>query len=198
MTEPYLLLGVDSEQLHWGDDEDVEETGLSTPFEPTIEEDQVAEAEHGPPDPPAQASRKAKRSSYQRLSSLSDEAHRSIASLDLSQERNGTDSNRSSVTIKGPQVNGTSATNTWTETDFDNALKKFAAQRDSFLVDLDLTAGAIVPNRPRPRPKTQRITSEDTVGTRSGIGSIRRRLSTRTLNVAKRQSSVKRQCEYRI
>ncbi|KAG8527974.1 uncharacterized protein KY384_006890 [Bacidia gigantensis] len=196
LADWFFICGVDSEQLHWGDDDDTDENGLSTPFEPTIEEDKIAEAEHAPPDPPVQSPRKTKRSSYQRLSNLSDEARLSIASLTLSGDKKGTDSNRSSVTIKGPQVNGTNATNTWTETDFENALKKFAAQRDSFLVDLDLTAGAVVPSRPKPRPKTQRIITEDAPGTRSGIGSIRRRLSTRTLNSAKRQTSVKRQSSH--
>lgn len=189
-----LDLGVDSEQLQWTNEEEIIDQGPLSPVEQTIEEDKIAE-DDGRPDVPEQTPRKAKRSSYQRLSKLSDEARLSISSLSLSPEKNGTDSNRSSVTIKGPQVNGTNQTLTWNETDFENALKKFAAQRDSFLTDLDLTAGAIVPSRPKPRPKTQRIVNEEVPGTRSGIGSIRRRLSTRNLNSAKRQSSVKRQCK---
>ena len=161
--------------------------------EPTIEEDKIAEAEDGPLDVPTQTPRKAKRSSYQRLSNLSDEARMSISSLSISQEVKGTDSNRSSVTIKGIQVNGTGAGGL-NDTDFEHALKKFASQRESFLCDLTLSAGAVVPNRPKPRPKTQRVVSEDAQGPKSGIGSIRRRLSSRNLNSAKRQSSVKRQC----
>lgn len=187
------VIGVDSEQLQWANEEEVVDQAPLSPVEQTIEEDKIAEAE-GHANVPEQTPRKAKRSSYQRLSKLSDEARLSISSLSLSPEKKGTDSNRSSVTIRGPQVNGTNATLTWNETDFENALKKFAAQRDSFLTDLDLTAGAIVPSRPKPRPKTQRIVNEEVPGTRSGIGSIRRRLSTRNMNSAKRQSSVKRQC----
>lgn len=185
---------MDSEQLHWGDGEDDAENGPPAPIEPTIEEDQVAEAENGIPDIPVQTPRKAKRSSYQRLSSLSDEARLSISSLSLATDKKGTDSNRSSITIKGMQVNSTNG-GPMTDVDFESALKKFASQRDSFLADMDLTAGAIVPSRTKPRPKTQRINNEDVPGTRSGIGSIRRRISTRNMNSAKRQSSVKRQCE---
>ena len=154
----------------------------------------MAEAEHRVPDLPPQTPRKAKRNSYQRLSNLSDEARLSISSLSLSQEKKGSDSNRSSATIKAIQVNSTNG-GQLNELDFENALRKFASQRESFLADLDITAGAIVPNRPKPRPKTQKIV-DDAPSMRSGIGSIRRRLSTRNMNSAKRQSSVRRQCEF--
>ena len=153
----------------------------------------MAEAEHGIPDLLPQTPRKTKRNSYQRLSNLSDEARLSISSLSLAQEKKGSDSNRSSATIKGMQVSSTSG-GPLNEMDFENALRKFASQRESFLADLDITAGAIVPSRPKPRPKTQRIV-EDAPGVRSGIGSIRRRLSARNMNSAKRQSSVRRQCK---
>lgn len=80
--------------------------------------------------------------------------------------------------------------------DFEHALQKFAAQRDSFLSDLTLTAGAVIPNRPKPRPKTQKIINEEVTGLKSGVGSIRRRISFRDMNSVKRQSSVNRQCGY--
>jgi len=79
--------------------------------------------------------------------------------------------------------------------DFDKALRKFASERDSFLSDLTLSAGVVVPNRPRPRPKTQRIVNEDAGGLKSGVGSIRRRISFRDMNSMKRQSSVNRNCK---
>lgn len=183
------LIGVDSEQLRWGKDED---NTPSAPVEPTIEEDKAAEAEDGTPDPPVSTPIKAKRSSYQRLSNLSDEARLSISSLSYSPDKKGTESNRSSVTIKGIQVNSTGGLS---DMDFENALKKFTSQRDSFLSDLTLSAGAVVPNRPKPRPKTQRITDEDNERVKSGAGSIRRRMSFRDMNSMKRQSTVKRQCE---
>lgn len=134
-----------------------------------------------------------KRNSYQRLSKLSDEARLSISSFSPSPEKNGTDSNRSSTTIRAVQVNSTSGLN---DVDFDNALRKFASERDSFLSDLSLSAGAVVPSRLKPRAKTQRIVGEDVgAGLKSGVGSIRRRISFRDMNSMKRQSSVNRQCK---
>lgn len=162
------------------------------PVGPTIEEDKLAEAEDSLSNPPS--SRNVKRSSYQRLSKLSDEARLSISSFSPSPEKNGTDSNRSSTTIRAVQVNSTSGLN---DVDFDKALRKFASERDSFLSDLSLSAGAVVPSRLKPRPKTQRIVGEDVggAGLKSGVGSIRRRISFRDMNSMKRQSSVNRQCE---
>ena len=189
---PNSLTGVDSCQLRWRKDEEPTDLAPTVPVEPTIEEDSVAEAEGDSPDLRDPTSRKTKRNSYQRLSTLSDEARLSITSLSLSHERKGTDSNRSSTTIKAPQINGNGRL--LNDTDFENALKKFASQRDSFLSDLTLSAGAVVPNRPKARPKTQKIVSEDGGGLKSGVGSIRRRISFRDMNSMKRQSSVKRQC----
>ena len=184
--------GVDSHQLRWGKDEDSPDLAPTAPVEPTIEEDKAAEDEGDSPDLQGAPPKKAKRNSYQRLSSLSDEARLSITSLSLSPERKGTDSNRSSTTIKGIQINGNGRL--LSDTDFENALKKFASQRDSFLSDLTLSAGAVVPNRPKARPKTQKIVNEDAASRQSGVGSIRRRISFRDMNSMKRQSSVKRQC----
>ena len=186
------LTGVDSYQLRWRKDEDPTDLAPTAPVEPTIEEDKAAEAEADSPDLKGATPKKAKRNSYQRLSNLSDEARLSITSLSLSPERKGTESNRSSTTIKGPQINGNGRL--LSDTDFENALKKFASQRDSFLSDLTLSAGAVVPNRPKARPKTQKIISEDAANLKSGVGSIRRRISFRDMNSMKRQSSVKRQC----
>ena len=183
--------GVDREQLQWGRDEEITTALSPVPVEPTIEEDKAAEAEDVVQETPVATPRKAKRSSYQRLSNLSDEARLSISSLSLSPEKKGTESNRSSTTIKAIQINGIGGG--LNDADFEHALKKFAIQRDSFLSDLTLSAGAVVPNRPKPRPKTQRIVNEDIAGLKSGVGSIRRRISFRDMNSAKRQSSVKRQ-----
>lgn len=137
--------------------------------------------------------RHSKRSSYHRLSRLSDDARLSIQSISLTSDKKGTDSNRSSATIKGIQINGTAGLS---DVDFEKALRKFASERDSFLSDLSLSAGAVVPNRPKPRPKTQRITNEDTAGLKSGVGSVRRRISFRDMSSMKRQPSVARQCGY--
>ena len=189
---PNSSTGVDSCQLRWRKDEEPTDLAPTVPVEPTIEEERAAEAEGDSPDLRDSTPRKTKRNSYHRLSTLSDEARLSITSLSLSSERKGTDSNRSSTTIKAPQINGNGRL--LNDTDFENALKKFASQRDSFLSDLTLSAGAVVPNRPKARPKTQKIVSEDGGGLKSGVGSIRRRISFRDMNSMKRQSSVKRQC----
>ena len=165
-------------------------------FEPTIEEDRAAEAEGAPPDTPVKTPRKAKRNSYQRLSNLSDEARLSISTLSIATERKGTDSNRSSATIKASQVNGGGFGGGMNDTDFEHALRKFTSQRDSFLADLTLSAGAVMPNRPKARPKTQKIVNEDEQKLKSGLGSLRRRISMRDMNSTKRQSSVKRQCKF--
>lgn len=189
--------GVDSEQLRWAKEEETTETNPLAPVEQTIEEDKAAEAEDNAQEIPAPTPRKAKRGSYQRLSNLSDEARLSISSLSFSSDKKGgADSNRSSTTIKGIQINGTSNGGGLNDNEFENALKKFASQRDSFLTDMTLSAGAVLPNRPKPRPKTQKIVNEDVAGLKPGVGSIRRRISFRDMNSMKRQSSVKRQRTY--
>lgn len=190
-----IITGVDSQQLRWAKDDDIIDTNPPAPFEQTIEEEKAAEAEHDDQHLPVATTRRTKRNSYQRLSNLSDEARLSISSLTFSPDKKGgTESNRSSATIKAIQVNGTGIGGGLSDYDFENALKKFASQRDSFLSDLTLSAGAVLPNRPKPRPKTQKIVNEDATGLKSGVGSIRRRISFRDMNSMKRQSSVKRQC----
>ena len=193
---PNSITGIDSYQLRWGKDEEPPDLAPTVPIEPTIEEDRAAEAEGDSQDLKGAMPKRTNRNSYQRLSNLSDEARLSITSLSLSPERKGgADSNRSSTTIKGSQINGNGRLlSVLSDTDFENALKKFASQRDSFLSDLTLSAGAVVPNRPKARPKTQKIINEDAAGLKSGVGSIRRRISFRDMNSMKRQSSVKRQC----
>ena len=185
---------MDSEQLNWGEDADTAtKAAPSTPVEPTIKEDKLAEAEEVAPLSSPTTPRHSKRSSYHRLSRLSDDARLSIQSISLTPDKKGTDSNRSSATIKGIQINGTAGLS---DVDFERALRKFASERDSFLSDLSLSAGAVVPNRPKSRPKTQRITNEDTAGLKSGAGSVRRRISFRDMSSMKRQPSVARQCRY--
>ncbi|KAL8847746.1 MAG: hypothetical protein Q9221_007234, partial [Calogaya cf. arnoldii] len=190
---------VDSEQLTWSsnnnnnDDENVHDAP-QPPVEQTIEEERTSEAdEYDNPEPTPRIHRHSKRNSYHRLSRLSDEARLSIASVSLSPDPKGTDSNRSSTTIKGIQIN---ATGNLSDADFDKALRKFATERDSFLTDLTLSAGAVIPNRPKARPKTQRIVNEDNAAIKSGVGSIRRRISFRDMSSGKRQSSVNRQCTF--
>ncbi|KAL8673041.1 MAG: hypothetical protein Q9168_002533 [Polycauliona sp. 1 TL-2023] len=160
--------GVDSEQLRWGNSNTEEngQDGPQPPVEQTIEEERASEADqYDDPEFTPRTPRHSKRNSYQRLSRLSDEARLSLASISLSPDPKGTDSNRSSTTIKGFQVNGTGTLN---DVDFDRALRKFANERESFLTDLTLSAGAVVPNRPKARPKTHRVVNDDNAALKSG------------------------------
>ncbi|KAL3480005.1 AEX-3 domain-containing protein [Aspergillus californicus] len=169
----------------------------------TIEEDADAEEDHNPRSDgllSRNSSVIGPRSSYQRLSYRSTD---SDPNANATGNGNGTNSNRSSMTIKGgpPQSPRTSAFLGLDDFDFDQALIKFASERDSFLSDLSLSAGAITPAaRPRSRLRTQKIVSEESQPSgllRSGIGSVRRHMSFRDMNSMKRQPSVARQASIR-
>ncbi|CBF77709.1 hypothetical protein AN4349.2 [Aspergillus nidulans FGSC A4] len=141
------------------------------------------------------------RGSFQRLSFRSEDADQNANG-----NANGTHSNRSSMTIKGGG-NGSAASPRASqflgleEFDFDKALVKFASERETFLSDLSLSAGAITPaSRPRSRLRTQKIVSEEPQQSgllRSSIGSVRRHMSFRDMNSMKRQPSVARQASIR-
>lgn len=130
-----------------------------------------------------------------RMSSENRKSTGTIVGVDSKQ----TASNRSSTTIKGLQLGGSGLS----DQDFEHALRKFASERDTFLEEIQFTAGVAqqnrtTPSKPRPRPQRirqqqQQQEQEDGVGNlRSGVGSIRRRLSTMQSSL-KRTSSVARQ-----
>ncbi|WEW55526.1 hypothetical protein PRK78_000957 [Emydomyces testavorans] len=160
----------------------------------TIEEDADAEEEEE-----ADSSQpSSKRNSYQPSSFWStDDKRLSFQSfaVDFKDSNNNSHSNRSSMTIKGSS-NGASVLN---DVDFDKALMKFTAERESFLSDLTLTAGAVVPKPTRPKPKTQKIVAEEMSANplKSGIGSVRRHMSFRDMSSMRRQPSVARQASIR-
>ena len=163
-------------------------------FGETIEEDQDAELEVSSIlESPRPTSRHSKRTSYQRLSRLSDEARIPIQSLDGS--LSGTSSKRSSATIRAVPSPGPRASVLMNGQDFDKALKQFATDRESFFLDLNFSAGAVTqPSKPKPKPKTQKIIGEDVgPGLSRGLGSIRRHMSFREMNSMRRQPSVARQ-----
>lgn len=178
--------------------EDYRANGAASPgpaLADTIQEDADAEEEHNPDGVSRPNSMlfagAGHRGSAQRLSTLSK----------TSEGTNGTgsNSNRSSMTVKGASSPLRASALFSEDFDFDSALFKFANERESFLTDLSLSAGAITPNtRPRSRVRTQKIVSEDAPSPggnllRSGIGSVRR--SFRDMNSMKRQPSIARQCE---
>jgi hypothetical protein len=129
-----------------------------------------------------------RRVSQQRLSTVSRD----------SGQTNGASSNRSSMTVKGASSPLRASALFSEDFDFDQALVKFASERDTFLTDLNVSAGAITQNtRPRSRVRTQKIVSDDSPQgspglLRSGIGSVRRHMAFRDMNSMKRQPSIAR------
>ncbi|EEP80759.1 conserved hypothetical protein [Uncinocarpus reesii 1704] len=201
LADFFWIAGVDGSEIYdiflkQGEDYN-NSRAQAIPRTDTIEEDADAEEEEhalaaDSSQPPSN------RNSYQHLSfKPTDDRRLSYQSLlvDFSDSNNTPQSNRSSLTIKGSS-NGPSFLN---DADFDKALLKFAAERDSFLSDLSLTAGAVVPKPTRPRPKTQKIVAEDISPNplKSGIGSVRRHMSFRDMSSMKRQPSLARQSSIR-
>lgn len=144
-----------------------------------IVEDEAAEAETSSIlESPRPTSKQSKRHSYKRLSRLS-----------------GVSSEHSSTTIRLVPPISPHGSVVLSDVDFDKALKKFATDRESFYLDISFSAGAVTqPGRQRPRPRTQKIVTEDQPqGLSRGIGSVRRHMSFRERSSAKRQSSIARQ-----
>lgn len=158
-----------------------------------IQEDADAEEEEPAPGASRPTStlsvNTSRRVSSQRLSTISQN----------SEKTNGANSNRSSMTVKGASSPVRASALFGDDFDFDQALFKFANERDTFLTDLNVSAGAITKSRPRSRIRTQKIVAEDQSAQgspnllKSGIGSVRRHMSFRDMNSMKRQPSVARQ-----
>jgi hypothetical protein len=203
LADYFFISGIESSQVY---DERAQQNGISLstsplvspPVDETIEEDRALETDSIRPTsqeglPVGDGNR---RRSAGRMSE-----HRTSVGTIIGPDAKHTASNRSSATIKGVQLLGGSGLS---EQDFENALRKFASERDNFLEEIQFTAGVAQQNRPtptRPRPRPQRVQqagTDDGVGNlRSGVGSIRRRISTMQSSL-KRQSSVARQCTWNI
>lgn len=176
-------------------------TATGAAFTDTIEEDADAEEEQ---DSHADGTKREsvvgnQRASCQRLSRLSSNNNNNNQRLSFrsgDSDPNSSHSNRSSLTVKLAQSpRGSSLMDDF---DFDRALLKFASEREHFLTDLSLTAGAITSPRPRSRLRTQKIIHEEPASQstnllRSGIGSVRRHMAFRDMNSMKRQPSLARQ-----
>jgi hypothetical protein len=147
------------------------------PVDTTIEENKVLETDTRPTSSEGTAD------ANKRRSRLSFDARKSISSMLGSESL--TASNRSSATIKGYQAESTLLN----DQDFDNALRKFAAERDNFLEENHFSAGTLPPASRTRKPKTQKQVGgmEENGGLRSGLGSIRRRIS--IMSNLKRQPS---------
>lgn len=167
---------------------------LSTPsldVDETIEEDRALETDSSRPTSQDGLSHG---DAFKRPSTRLGSEHRQSTGTIVGSDAKQTASNRSSTTIKGVQIGGSGLS----DQDFENALRKFASERDTFLEEIQFTAGVVQQNRPtptKPRPRPPRIQQQQEdggVNLRTGIGSVRRRLSTMQSSL-KRTSSVARQ-----
>ncbi|KAK3216340.1 hypothetical protein GRF29_8g3006900 [Pseudopithomyces chartarum] len=171
---------------------------LSTPsldVDETIEEDRALETDSSRPTSQDGLSHG---DAFKRPSTRLGSEHRQSTGTIVGSDAKQTASNRSSTTIKGVQIGGSGLS----DQDFENALRKFASERDTFLEEIQFTAGVVQQNRPtptKPRPRPPRIQQQQEdggVNLRTGIGSVRRRLSTMQSSL-KRTSSVARQASVR-
>lgn len=187
LADYFFIAGIESSQVY--DERADTSSPPPAPVEDTIEEDRALEfSNEGRPSTPGSPSDTAKRRSR-----YSFEARKSIGSIiNTTVEPPTPNSNRSSTTIRAVKPPGGSGLS---DDAFEEALKKFATERDSFLEDIHIQAGTVpTPTQRRPRPRTVRITPDENTlngagsGLQRGVGSIRRRLS--TMNSTKRQPSV--------
>jgi len=112
--------------------------------------------------------------------------------------RNSSNSSNSTITEanRGSNNNGRPVT-VRRDFDFDKALLKFAAERDSFLEDLSFSAGTVVPSKPLMHPRAQKVVNEEPKLEKQN--SLRRRISLRDLTSMRRSpSNVNRACKFYI
>ncbi|PHH65121.1 hypothetical protein CDD81_3252 [Ophiocordyceps australis] len=194
---------------------------VSLPVDSTINEDGEPDDSHmHSGQPKANAARHSRQNSANRLSKTSCDGRFSMATFE---EREGTTrSNRSSATIKPTKtsdsngsangnsnghanVSAANAGGTAAEAaplghfDFDTALVKFAAERETFLQDLSFSAGAKTQSRPpMVKPRAERIRADETPPSgrmsplKSIKGSIRRKISFRDMNSMRKQPAAAR------
>lgn len=207
LADYFFIAGIESSQIF--DEKLAAALAASTaPVEDTIEEHSILDTTNN--GRPISSEGLNGVETPKRRSRLSYEARKSVSSMLGS----GTASNRSSATIrainftdpfnsesKGLQLTdlggpvGPIGGSGLSDEDFDTALKKFANERESFIEEIHFSAGTLpeLNSKPKRSAKTQKIVNEDGGGLRSGVGSLRRRIS--TMNSLKRQPSVMRQCE---
>jgi hypothetical protein len=177
---------------------------MSPPVDTTIEEGSEGEQQGPiPENAPRPKARHSRNSSWQRLSRISNEARRSIQSVDAIEP--ASNSNRSSITVRAipaSSVSGSNPENGFADFDFDKALTKFASERENFLDDLSFSAGAVPPNRPPMTNRTERLKIEEAEpsGRKSPFGrvggSIRRKISFRDLNSLRKQNTISRASKF--
>ena len=199
LADYFFISGIESSQVY--DERNHQPTGLNgispllSPPQPvdvdeTIEEDRALETDSLRPTS-QDGLTNGEGIAKQRSARMSFDHRTSIGTI-IGPDPKQTASNRSSATIKGVQIGGSGLS----DVDFNNALRKFASERDTFLEEIQVTATAAQQSRSTPtrvRPKPARVQHEDGAGSlRPGVGSIRRRLSTMQSSL-KRQPSTARQ-----
>ncbi|KAL1881981.1 hypothetical protein VTK73DRAFT_3310 [Phialemonium thermophilum] len=182
----------------------------SAQLDDTIAEDGEAEvADTSAASSKRASARHSRQNSGNRLSKLSSEGR-------FADETDGnTRSNRSSATIRpvnppaGASGGGPCRDSYVPDFDFDKALIKFAVERENFLDDLTFSAGAKIQSRPPMiSPRTEKIKADDAepLGRRSPLmksirgsirGSIRRKMSFRDMNSARKQPASSRPASVR-
>lgn len=202
LADYFFIAGIESSQIF--DEKLAAALAVSTPpVEDTIQEHSILDTTNN--GRPISSEGLNGMDTPKRRSRLSYEARKSVSSLLGS----GTESNRSSATIRAVNISeprsiqltdqggpvGPIGGSGLSDEDFDTALKKFASERDTFLEEIHFSAGTLPElSKPKRSAKTQKIVNEDGGGLRSGVGSLRRRIS--TMNSLKRQPSLMRQCEW--
>jgi hypothetical protein len=195
LADYFFISGIESSQVY-----DERSQPLSSPLaspppvdvDETIEEDRALETDTLRPKSQDGLSIANGDAATRRSARLSYENRNSVGTI-IGPDSKQSASNRSSATIKGLQIGGSGLS----DVDFENALRKFASERDNFLEEIQFTAGVAQQNRPtrpaRPKPQRPPPKNEETGGNlRSGVGSIRRRISTMQSSL-KRQPSMARQ-----
>lgn len=197
LADFFFIAGIESSQIF--DASNATAAPAPPPVEATIDEDTALVTDGATSPRPGTPGSPTAETPGRRSKRWSFEARKSIGSIVIPENATSPQSNRSSAaTIKVPHSGGA---NILSEEDFEQALRKFATERDSFLDEVHLAAGTVTSAQTRPvkpRPKTIRIMSDDSTtgaapGIRSGVGSLRRKLSTmnrRRSVTPSRQSSV--------
>ncbi|QDS76461.1 hypothetical protein FKW77_004799 [Venturia effusa] len=209
LADYFFIAGIESSQIF--DGKLAASPAASTvPIEDTIEEHSILDTTNN--GRPISSEELNGVDTPRRRSRLSCDARKSVSSMLSS----GTASNRSSATIRaitfsdpfagepkklqltdlgGPV--GPIGGQGLSDEDFDTALRKFANERDTFLEEIHFSAGTLpeLNSKPKRSAKTQKIINEDGGGLRSGVGSLRRRIS--TMNSLKKQPPMMRQSSIR-
>jgi hypothetical protein len=196
LADYFFIAGIESSQVTDEKYQIVLSPTSPPPVDTTIEENEVLETDNEAASPrpkSSDASSTVESVANKRRSRMSYEARKSISSLLTSDSK--TASNRSSATIKGvpPGIERASMS----DVDFDTALRKFAVERDNFLDEIHFSAGTLPDLKKPKKSKAHRIFTnnpDEPNLLKSGVGSIRRRLS--TMSSLKRQPSLMRQCMF--